>query len=45
MSKPLKVMCVHGLGDHRQTPWADEWKTAISNIFKSHGEPCKRCGS
>lgn len=38
MSKPLKVMCVHGLGDHRQTPWADEWKTAISNIFKSHGE-------
>jgi hypothetical protein len=36
MANPLKVMCVHGLGDHRKTPWADEWRGAISAIFDQY---------
>lgn len=37
MAQPLKIMCVHGLGDHRTTPWREEWQDAISGIFANTG--------
>lgn len=37
MTQQLKVMCVHGLGDHRKTPWKEDWQDAISKIFAIHG--------
>lgn len=33
MSKTLTIMCVHGLGDHRDDPWQSEWQTTIKEIF------------
>ncbi len=38
MSKRLKVLAVHGLGDHRETPWKEEWQDAIAGIFARHGD-------
>lgn len=38
MSKPLKVMCVHGLGDHREKPWIKEWQATITDVFKNHDD-------
>lgn len=29
MAQPLKIMCVHGLGDHRRSAWEEEWRLAI----------------
>lgn len=29
MSTALRVLCIHGLGDHRQSSWASEWRSAI----------------
>jgi hypothetical protein len=26
---PLKILGIHGLGDHRNSPWKEEWKSAI----------------
>lgn len=33
MVKRLKIMCVHGLGDQRKTPWKEEWQRAIEDVF------------
>lgn len=33
MADPLKIMCVHGLGDHRDGLWKIEWRKAIQAIF------------
>ncbi len=33
--RTIKIMCVHGLGDHRTSPWQDEWRTAIAQAFPS----------
>ena len=30
MSKTLRIMCVHGLGDHRQSDWEIAWPKAIT---------------
>jgi hypothetical protein len=30
MSEPLRIMCVHGLGDHRQSGWEREWRDAVT---------------
>jgi metacaspase-1 len=38
MTQPLKVMCVHGLGDHRKTPWKEVWQDAVSKVFANYGE-------
>ena len=29
MPKPLQIMGIHGLGDHRNDPWAEKWRDAI----------------
>lgn len=29
----LKILGVHGLGDHRLSPWKEDWKAAISERF------------
>ncbi len=29
----LKILCVHGLGDHRQSPWKAEWESTIRRSF------------
>jgi metacaspase-1 len=31
--KTLKVMCVHGLGDHRLSAWETEWRNALNGAF------------
>lgn len=33
MAKTIKILCVHGLGDHRASPWRDEWQKAIASSF------------
>lgn len=35
MAKPLKIMGVHGLGDHRQAPWKEEWQAAVERVFRN----------
>ncbi|PWV98794.1 caspase domain-containing protein [Hoeflea marina] len=35
MAKKLKVLGVHGLGDHRTTPWEAEWREAIAGALDS----------
>lgn len=29
MAGPLRILAIHGLGDHRGDPWADSWQLAI----------------
>ena len=29
----LKVMCVHGLGDHRQSLWEEDWRAAVEQAL------------
>lgn len=29
----LKIMCVHGLGDHRESTWKADWEKAIVSCF------------
>src|SRR3712207_5813613 len=31
--KKLKVLCVHGLGDHRASDWKVKWPEAIDHVF------------
>jgi hypothetical protein len=31
-------MCVHGLGDHRNTPWKEDWQAAIAKVFANYGD-------
>jgi hypothetical protein len=33
MAKKLKIMGVHGLGDHRESDWAQRWEQAIRAAF------------
>jgi hypothetical protein len=37
MPQPLKILCLHGLGDHRNTPWKEEWQEAVSKVFANYG--------
>lgn len=32
MAKSVKVLGIHGLGDHRDSTWAADWKQALSEI-------------
>ena len=38
MARQLKIMGVHGLGDHRSSPWKEEWQATISRVFENQGE-------
>lgn len=38
MTATLKFLGVHGLGDHRQSPWREEWEKAIRDNFPMQGE-------
>jgi hypothetical protein len=38
MPNAITIMCVHGLGDHRDDPWQEEWQAAIEQIFAMQGE-------
>jgi len=31
--KKLKILGVHGLGDHRNSTWKEDWKTALLAVF------------
>jgi metacaspase-1 len=33
MSDTLKIMCVHGLGDQRQSGWEAKWKRALEEVI------------
>ncbi len=30
MSRPLRILGIHGLGDHRRSKWANDWRQAIA---------------
>ncbi|MDB5685487.1 MAG: peptidase caspase catalytic subunit p20 [Rhizorhabdus sp.] len=36
--KAIRILCVHGLGDHRGSPWRDEWQAAIAPSFAGNDE-------
>lgn len=36
--KSIRILCVHGLGDHRTSAWRDSWETAIRSCFASEAE-------
>jgi hypothetical protein len=38
MAKTLKVMCVHGLGDHRLSAWETDWQGALDKAFPTGHE-------
>ena len=33
MAKKLKVLGVHGLGDHRNSTWEQDWSNALKRAF------------
>ncbi len=33
MAKKLKVLGVHGLGDHRNSTWKEDWTRALQSVF------------
>lgn len=33
MPQTLKIMGVHGLGDHRASPWKEEWEQTVREVF------------
>lgn len=33
MAKTLKLLCVHGLGDHRASDWTKSWPEAVTEAF------------
>ena len=33
MKKKLKILGVHGLGDHRKSTWQADWREAILSVF------------
>ena len=37
MTKRIKVLGVHGLGDHRKRTWQTEWREALESVFP--GQP------
>lgn len=37
MAQHLKIMGVHGLGDHRASPWQAEWEAAVRGVFHNQG--------
>ena len=37
MAKRIKVLGVHGLGDHRKSTWQTEWRQALESVFP--GQP------
>ena len=34
MPNKIRVMCVHGLGDHRSSNWKDEWQETIEAVLE-----------
>lgn len=38
VAKTLKVLCVHGLGDHRVAPWREEWGGAVGKAVSDDAE-------
>lgn len=38
MTKTIKIMAVHGLGDHRSLTWQEEWQLAIEHSFPASNE-------
>lgn len=35
--KTIKIQCIHGLGDHRNTTWTKEWEEALKTALPSGG--------
>jgi DNA-binding beta-propeller fold protein YncE len=33
MAKTIKILCVHGLGDHRKSTWKADWETVLRSVF------------
>lgn len=38
MPKKIRVMCVHGLGDQRESGWEGVWKGAIEDLASGHDD-------
>lgn len=38
MAKTIKILGVHGLGDHRTSPWKAEWQAAVRSCFDADTE-------
>ena len=36
--KKLKILGVHGLGDHRNSTWKDDWKASLLKVFPGQQE-------
>lgn len=36
MPDPLRILCVHGLGDHRQSSWETDWEVAIRQVAEEN---------
>jgi hypothetical protein len=34
--KTLKILGVHGLGDHRNSTWKEDWEAALRKVFPGH---------
>jgi hypothetical protein len=35
---PIRIMCVHGLGDHRDNGWHEDWRRAIQAAYPAGSE-------
>ena len=38
MARTLKILGVHGLGDHRESSWKEDWQAAVTNVFPAGSE-------
>lgn len=38
MANELRILCFHGLGDHRTSAWEDEWRDTIVPLLSPAGE-------
>ncbi|MEQ8858920.1 MAG: caspase family protein [Pseudomonadales bacterium] len=38
MARTLKIMGIHGLGDHRNSTWETDWRDAIGAAFPGHDQ-------
>jgi metacaspase-1 len=36
MARGLRVLGIHGLGDHRNSPWASEWEATLREALPTH---------
>ena len=36
--EPIRILCLHGLGDHRDNGWHEEWRTAIEAAYPAGSE-------